>query len=402
MTAQPMTAIETADFITYPVEHEISRVEAEARVVRVLWDDGHVSVFHHLWLRDNCPCTDCIHPETREQTFEITSVPETILPRVAEVTGSGALRIVWSVGGHESFYHPGWLRAHCYSDVARAARARAEPKPKTWDASLANDMPSFSGPVVLEDDRALLDWLVTLRDVGAAVLRDTPCEMDTVGRLAARISFPRQTNFGTLFNVRSDLEANSNACTALPLPLHTDLPTRELEPGLQFLHCLVNDAEGGDSLLVDGFRLAECLREEAPELLEVLTTERIDFHNTDPTFDYRRKAPIIALNTDGNPAEIRFGTFLKGPFDLPAEKMELVYRAYRRFSEMTREPRFQAIFRLQPGDLLAFDNRRVLHARTGFDPSTDARHLRGCYIDTDELLSRIRVLQRKFPPAHSW
>ncbi|MEV7748822.1 hypothetical protein, partial [Streptomyces griseorubiginosus] len=23
------------------------------------------------------------------------------------------------------------------------------------------------------------------------------------------------------------------------------MPTRELQPGLQFLHCLVNDAEGG-------------------------------------------------------------------------------------------------------------------------------------------------------------
>jgi gamma-butyrobetaine dioxygenase len=65
---------------------------------------------------------------------------------------------------------------------------------------------------------------------------------------------------------------------------------------------------------------------------------------------------------------------------------------------MTKDARFQLRFRHGPGDLMAFDNRRVLHARTAFEPSTGARHLRGCYVDTDELRSRIRVLERHHPP----
>jgi gamma-butyrobetaine dioxygenase len=35
-----------------------------------------------------------------------------------------------------------------------------------------------------------------------------------------------------------------------------------------------------------------------------------------------------------------------------------------------------------------------LHARTEFDPTSGARHFKGCYVDRDELLSRIHVLQR--------
>jgi gamma-butyrobetaine dioxygenase len=50
--------------------------------------------------------------------------------------------------------------------------------------------------------------------------------------------------------------------------------------------------------------------------------------------------------------------------------------------------------RLRAGDMWAFDNRRVMHARTEFDPSTGRRHLQGCYVDRDELLSRWRVLSR--------
>ncbi|MEZ5593155.1 MAG: hypothetical protein R3F53_21585 [Gammaproteobacteria bacterium] len=30
-------------------------------------------------------------------------------------------------------------------------------------------------------------------------------------------------------------------------------PYRDPTPGLQLLHCLANDAEGGDSVVVDGF-----------------------------------------------------------------------------------------------------------------------------------------------------
>ena len=111
-----------------------------------------------------------------------------------------------------------------------------------------------------------------------------------------------------------------------------------------------------------------------------------------------REAPVIRLGADGEPLEIRFGTFVKGPFDVPAAQMDDLYRAYRRFSLMTKDPAYQVTFRLSAGDLMAFDNRRILHARTAFEPSSGERHLRGCYMDTDELLSRIRVLERRFPP----
>lgn len=45
------------------------------------------------------------------------------------------------------------------------------------------------------------------------------------------------------------------------------------------------------------------------------------------------------------------------------------------------------------GEVLIFDNWRLLHGREGFDPSKGHRHLEGCYIDWDEVYSRIRVLR---------
>jgi len=246
----------------------------------------------------------------------------------------------------------------------------------------------------MQDPHALLQWLLALRDCGLTQIRGVPTEPGALALVAKRISFIRESNFGVLFNVQSKADADSNAYTAFNLPLHSDLPTRELQPGLQFLHCLVNDADGGESIFVDGFAIACALRTEDPEAFLALCDIPVEFRNKDRHSDYRQLAPIIALDALGDIAEIRMANFLRGPFETSVEQMPLLYRAYRRFIAMTREDRFRVVQRLNPGELWCFDNRRTLHARHAFDPASGARHFQGCYIDRDELLSRILVLQR--------
>ena len=48
-----------------------------------------------------------------------------------------------------------------------------------------------------------------------------------------------------------------------------DNPYRKPIPGIQILHCIVNEAKGGDSCLVDGFAIAEHLRETDKILIGV-------------------------------------------------------------------------------------------------------------------------------------
>lgn len=163
---------------------------------------------------------------------------------------------------------------------------------------------------------------------------------------------------------------------------------------MQFLHCLANDATGGDSVFLDGFALADALRREHPADFEQLASTPFEFWNKSANSDYRCSAPVIGLDARGNVTEVRVANFLRGPLDAPAGSVAAVYRAYRRFLALAREPRFRVQRRLRAGDMWAFDNRRVLHARTEFDPSTGRRHLQGCYVDRDELLSRWRVLSR--------
>ncbi|MFW6752942.1 gamma-butyrobetaine dioxygenase [Pseudomonas glycinae] len=385
------TAVAVADFRTYPLISALNGVQNLADRVLIEWADGRVSPFHHVWLRDNCPCPHCVYSVTREQVFEIIDAAPDLTPSAVHIDTDGCLRIDWQ-DGHLSRFDAGWLRAHAYDDESRTERLASRPKPFLWRSDL--QLPVFDYAALMNDNAALLQWLLAVRDIGLTQVRGVPTEPGSLKLIAQRISFIRESNFGVLFNVQSKADADSNAYTAFNLPLHTDLPTRELQPGLQFLHCLVNDAEGGESIFVDGFAIAEALRQEDPGSFQVLCEIPVEFRNKDRHSDYRSLAPIIVLDALGRVAEIRMANFLRGAFDTSVEQMPLLYRAYRRFIAMTREPRFRVMQRLNPGELWCFDNRRTLHARNAFDPTTGARHFQGCYIDRDELLSRILVLQR--------
>lgn len=386
-----VVAVTTPDFDTYPIEHTIMSAESRDVWVQVVWSDGRISRFHHIWLRDNCPCDECVHQGTREQMFELVSVSSDVHAISATVAASGGLSIIWSEFEHSSLFHAGWLRANDYGDEARAARVSPI---ITWDASTWSVPPTFDGLAVLSDDDALYEWLTALRTYGATRLRNVPCTDTAIGDIAGRIGIVRETNFGVLWDVWSEPNPVTNANTALPLPPHVDLPTREYQPGLQFLHCLENEAIGGDSILVDGFRIAELLRRQYPEHYRTLTTVPWNWANRATTTDYRFRSPLIVSAPDGSVNEVRVGNWLRAPLDLPFDDVERAYSAYRVLFEMTYRTDLQLRFRFEPGDLIAFDNRRALHARSEFTDVGGRRHLRGCYTERDELYSRLRMLER--------
>ena len=103
---------------------------------------------------------------------------------------------------------------------------------------------------------------------------------------------------------------------------------------------------------------------------------------------------MITLAPSGEVIEIRYNAHLAGIFDMPADIMPDYYRAYRAFMAKTRDAKYRVVFRLKAGEMVVFDNRRVLHGRDSFDPSTGFRHLHGCYVDRGEFASRLRKLAR--------
>ncbi|WP_284945891.1 TauD/TfdA family dioxygenase [Acidisoma cladoniae] len=390
-----MSAVEQiADWRIFQTAETIATVSSTADTIHLTWSDGRQSPYDRFWLRDNCSCAACYLASTREQTFEIVDAPDTLAVQETELDAEKALLVLWS-DGHRSRYDSGWLRINAYDDARRAERRSASPSPVLWGAARADVLPTFAYDSVMSDDGELLRWLVAVRDIGLTLIQGVPTEPKTLLGVAHRISHIRETNFGTVFNVASKPNPDSSAYTAVNLPPHTDLPTRELQPGVQFLHCLVNETTGGESIFVDGFAIADAMAQEAPAELAMLTDTPMEFWNRDSRTDYRWSGPLISRDGEGHFSEVRFANFLRGPIDAPTDIMPGLYRALRLFQSMSRDARFRVERKLAPGDMWVFDNRRVLHARRAFDPMSGNRHLQGVYVDRDELRSRIRVLERE-------
>jgi gamma-butyrobetaine dioxygenase len=383
----PQPLVDMADPAPYARARRIVRAVNGAEAVTVMWDDSGTTEFHPLWLRSECACPECRSRVTLERTFNHLRLPLGLKPTEVKATAEGALRVVWPPAGHVSLFDPGWL-------WSKSRPHSAPPAPAPWRAELAQALPAFEHAAIMSDERALHAWLVALRDVGLALLRGVPCEPGEVDRIARRISLPRDTNFGVVFDVITKVDANSNAYTSIELPGHVDLPTREYQPGFQFFHCLENRAAGGESTYVDGFAIAEHLRLEDPASYRLLCEMPIGFRFYDRASDYAWRVPVIGLGPEGAPREIRFNPWLTEPLEVAPERFAEVYWALRRFDELAGDPRFQIRIRLDAGTMSAFDNRRVLHGRAAFDERGGRRHFQGCYVEREEVISRIAVLER--------
>jgi gamma-butyrobetaine hydroxylase len=382
--------LETPDMNIWPIRFHLAGARVADGNIVVDWNDKKRSDFLALWLREQCPCTSCHGEITRETLMDITDIPLDIQATDCRLDDTGYLLVSWS-DSHGSRYHPGWLRANCYDDWARTERQTEQ---ITWGQEF--DVPVFEARKVLENDDHLYAWLEALKTYGLTRLQNVPLKRGSVVPLAKRIGTIRESNFGSVFEVISMPNPNSNAYMSVELPLHMDLPTRETPPGLQFLHCIENDAEGGESVFADAFHAAKILKQEAPDIFRIVTSIDYSFQNRAVDCDYRATGPLIKLDTYGNPVESRVNTFLTAPLrHLPGDALKTALEARHYLIRLLKEDRMRVQFKMKPGDMVAFDNRRALHARTEFFPNTGHRLLEGCYLDRDDLGSTIRMLERR-------
>lgn len=368
----------------------IANITQQQHSLQIEWQDNKHASFHFLWLRDNCPSG--FHADTQERIFDQLSVSENIHPLNIEYDAD-QLHIDWSEGGHRSSFCQQWLRDHAYSGNLKQRHSSTY---QSWNSSFIDRIPEADNAAIMQDDEALYNWMTALDRDGLAIVRNMPITDEAVVDVAERIDYLRRTNFGVTFNVISVPNPINLAYTSIALPLHTDLSNQEVPPGYQFLHCLANDSEGGASVFVDGLRVLEDLRGECPEHFRLLAEYAIPFRFHDDEHDIRQHHPVINLNTFGEIVEIKYNAHLADIFDLPEEVMHDYYFAYRNLMGRLRDPRYTIKLMLNGGDMVVFDNRRVMHGRDAFDPSTGTRHLRGCYVDRSEFQSRLRVLGQRY------
>ena len=141
--------------------------------------------------------------------------------------------------------------------------------------------------------------------------------------------------------------------------------------------------------------LVNYMKKNTKPLFDILTTTEILFRFTDKDTILENWGKLIELDNKNNFKQIRFSGRLDYVPALKTEKLTLFYKARKKLYEICASKDFVINFRLESGMLMMFDNHRLLHGRTKYDPSSGHRHLQGCYIEHDATEGKLRRLLTK-------
>ena len=370
----------------------ISALQQDSDGLTLEWDDGGSTSLPAIWLRDHCQGAECRDPGNGQRLLNITQIPTDTRIKEA-VLRDGRLLVDFEPDGHHSEFEAEWLQQHC-RDLGRQHDDRSERAKLLWHGdSFADGLPRCNYPAFRDDSVHQRDALRAVRDYGFVLLDAVPCEPGEILRVIENFGYVRETNYGPLFEVRAKIDANNLAYTNLGLGCHLDNPYRDPVPGLQLLHCLASSTDGGESVLQDGFLAASILRDENTEHFEILSRQWINFRFRDAEADLRSRVPFIEVNDRDEIIKVRFNNRSIDVIHLPTAQLAAFYPAYRHWAEILERERLQVEFKLEAGQLMLFDNTRVLHARRAY-AATGTRHLQGAYSDLDGLYSRLNRLEQ--------
>ena len=204
----------------------IKKITLSSTAVSIIWEDNKKSLFHFLWLRDNCPTS--FHPDTRMRIFNILSVSKDIHPMKIKKE-KNRLIIHWSENNHISKYDLKWLRNHCYTNNNNQSTIS---KNIFWKNNLKSKLSliSFEYEKIIKYEKNFIQWLELLTSYGVTIIKQSPTTTNSGFKILKKIGTYRETFFGTPFEVANIPKPNNQAYTSDALANHTDLPYYEYVP----------------------------------------------------------------------------------------------------------------------------------------------------------------------------
>lgn len=362
----------------------------------------------YTYLRDSCQCVVCKDEHSKQRSFRTSDIPKDITPSWVKWDGS-KLSIKWAndIGESQTAHESTWDRDFLKSPIFNTHRQHlsANSTPIIWgQAQMIRSQHWVSYPDYIDDNSKFAFAMQKLQRLGLIFVKDVPGSRSMVEAIATRMGPLRNTFYGSTFDVRTVPQATNVAYTNQFLGFHMDLMYMNEPPGYQLLHCLENSCSGGESLFADSFSAAQLMKEQYPEDYKVLCEQRLGYEYRHEENIYYNERPVFQHDAD---TDKLLHVNYSPPFQSPlrsrggkghdAERVNKLRDALARFTSIIDNEKRIFELKLNPGDCVIFDNRRILHARRQFNASEGSRWLAGAYVDTDALLSRFAVCKKQHP-----
>ncbi|KAF5289596.1 hypothetical protein FQA39_LY15043 [Lamprigera yunnana] len=354
--------------------------------------DTHINIsfgstwkkFYYIWLRDNCRCQKCYSTIYNQLLHAIFDIPLTIKPENCEIV-NGILKITWE-GGHQSEYLITWLE-----NIDFECKSKLEVT--LWDHdTIINSLDDLTVPLdEYFGENGVKTLVGKILKYGFAFVSGVDKTLTATEKVVKHLAVIQKTSFGEMWYVNYDHNDSSSSNISL-LP-HNDNTYYSNPAGLQVFNLIMHDGDGGETILVDGFKLADIVKNKSFKAFRTLCEVPVEAHYIDKDQHFIFTEPILKLHPVTKELyRVRFNIYDRGPLTSVKDDAILrFYEALELFGKEVSDEKNQYTFKLPSNTIIFIDNWRVLHGRTGFNGK---RNLGGCYVGRDDFIS---VAKRFFP-----
>ena len=350
--------------------------------LKILFTNKIEDSFLNIWLRDHAKDDDSWDSRSNQRKIFTAKLDPKLHIKKAEVKDNGkSVDIFWS-DLNKNINYP--------SKFFLESLTNSKVKPQNLKIWKCEDL---NQNIYINFNEAISEngyryFLKKLYKYGFVVIQNCKTDMSSVEKIAKKIGYVRESIFGGLWSFESNEDKADSAYTQDELRPHTDSTYSNDAPGLQLLLCCNYKATGGESIMVDGFKIAEKIKNKKKEIYDLLTNVEVTGQYLGDGVSLEAKRPIFRLNSDKELIQVSFNNYDRAPFRMSEYKTKKFYEAIREFDLIANDIEYQWRRVLKPGDLLIFNNWRILHGRGSF---SGVRKMSGCYINKEDFDSSCRI-----------
>ena len=347
-----------------------------------IFKNNKFETFPNIWLRDHVKNKDNWDFKTNQRTTFTANIDLNIKIRKAKILENGKyIEILWSNEIKPVRYSYNFLKENSLK------KKEIKKDLYYWKNTDIKNQIFMSYNHILTK-KGFKNLLKKINKYGFAVIRNCSKDLNSVNKIANKIGYVRNSIFGGLWTFESNNKKADSAYSNQELRPHTDSTYSNDAPGLQLLLCCKYKAKGGDSIMVDGFKLAEEIKKKNMRHFKTLTKTKVKGSYIGDGVRLEAERPIIKLNNKNNFDQISFNNYDRAPFRDTNQKTINFYKAIKLFDTLANHEKYQWRHILKPGELLIFNNWRVMHGRGAF---SGIRKMAGCYINKEDFDSCCRI-----------
>mgnify|MGYP001294994693 FL=1 len=350
--------------------------------LQVHFNDEKEEIYPNIWLRDHARDEENWDKRSNQRKTFTATLDFKIKIKSAEILDNGkSIKIIWPDLEKPVTYSYEFLFNNSLNNKSKINSL------KLWKENDLDDQIYIDFETV-QSNEGYKKFLKNLYQYGFSVVQNCKTEMSSVENIVNKIGYVRNSIFGGLWSFESNEDKADSAYTQEELRPHTDATYSNDAPGLQLLLCCEYKAKGGDSIMVDGFKIAEIIKKDNKELFDILSTINVKGSYIGDGVFLEAERPIFNLNSKKELFQVSFNNYDRAPFRFEKDLTIKFYEAIRTFDLMANSKEYQWRHILKPGELLIFNNWRVLHGRGSFDGT---RKISGCYINKEDFDSSCRM-----------